>query len=493
MAGDPPGSPAISRVVRPAGAGYGRKVMQDTANPLSTGGAIPPSRRPWILGAVAVYLVIMIVVGWGLTGFYRAARDRLDDTLGQRLLAVAQTLAATSDAQSIFSVTVGDSTGDEAVAALGRRFRDLGAGLDLAEITLSDPDGVVLASTAGSLVPGQKNDYWAIDSDAVDSARAGHPAATRLYTLQGSYLKSAYAPILLEVPELDQPLVAAVITVSGSPDFFDALARLRRGALLTGAAVLVSLLVLGVFLYRIQVALERYRASILRQENLAAMGRMTAGIAHEIRNPLGIIRGAGQHLQEVLAGLGRRDPIADYIPEEVDRLDRILSRYLAFGSEAPTAGETFVAAQVVDKVAHLLAGEFAAGGVDIAVDPLPGVWVRGDPLRLRQTVMNLMLNARDAMTGGGSITVTGTTGNGNLELVIRDEGCGLPAGDPEELFAPFHSRKEKGSGLGLTLSRTIVREMGGDLRLRNRSDGCGSEAIIILPVHEAGAAAPAKE
>ena len=468
-------------------------VMHDTENSSSRGGVVPSSRRPWILGAGAVYLVIMLVVGWGLTGFYRAARDRLDDALGQRLLAVAQTLAATSDARAVFNLTVGDSTGAEVVEKLGRRFRDLGAELDLAEITLSDPDGVVLVSTAGSLVPGQKNDYWAIDSAAIESARAGRPVATRLYALQGSYLKSAHAPVLLEVPELDQPLVAAVVTVSGSPDFFDALARLRRGALLTGAAVLVSLLVLGVFLYRIQLALERYRASILRQENLAAMGRMTAGIAHEIRNPLGIIRGAGQHLQEVLADLGRQDPIADFIPEEVDRLDRILSRYLAFGSESPVAVETFVAAEVVDKVAHLLAGEFDATGVAIAVEPLPRAQVTGDSLRLRQAVMNLMLNARDAMPGGGTVTVTGKAESGKLELIIRDEGCGLPECDPEELFTPFHSRKEKGSGLGLALSRTIVREMGGDLILSNRTDGPGSEATIILPIRGAATAGPAKE
>ncbi len=446
------------------------------------------SRRPWFLGAVLVYVVIMLVVGWGLTGFYGAARERLDEAMGERLLAVAETLAGTSDARSIFHATLGDSSDTASLVVLGQKLAELGSALDLAEITLSDPDGVVLFSTTGSLAAGQKNDYWAIDAAAIESAQAGQAAATKLYALGNSFLKSAHAPILMSAPELDYPLVVAVVTVSGSPDFFDALSSLRRGALLTGGLVFGCLLILGVFLYRIQRALDRYRASILRQENLAAMGRMTAGIAHEIRNPLGIIRGAGQHLQEDLARQGREDPIVDFIPEEVDRLDRILSRYLAFGGSSKTTTEVFAVGPMLEKIVSLLADEFAATGVKMSVAELPETRVQGDPLRLRQVVMNLLLNSRDAMPDGGTITISGYREGKKLQLVVADEGCGLPSGKPEVLFAPFHTRKEKGSGLGLTLARSIVREMGGDLVLHDREGACGAEALITLQVDTSGPA-----
>jgi len=98
--------------------------------------------------------------------------------------------------------------------------------------------------------------------------------------------------------------------------------------LATLAAVLIFLTLVGFFLWQVGRSLERYRASLLRQENFAAMGRMTAGIAHEIRNPLGIIKGAGEHLQRKLTAAGVEDEVAGYISDEVDRLDRILILYV---------------------------------------------------------------------------------------------------------------------------------------------------------------------
>ena len=144
----------------------------------------------------------------------------------------------------------------------------------------------------------------------MDLACQGYAQATRLYRLQDTFQKSAHAPVLLDDPILGEPLVVAIVTVSGSPDFFDALTLLRRGAFATGAAVLVVLVLMGAVLYRLNLAVERYRARVMHQENLAAMGRMTAGIAHEIRNPLGIIRGAGQHLQRVLQDANIDEPVA---------------------------------------------------------------------------------------------------------------------------------------------------------------------------------------
>ena len=444
--------------------------------------------RRWLVWTSLAYLVVIAAVVLGLLGLYRAARDRLDEAMGDRLLAVANALAVTSDARQIFAITLGDSTASAYIDSLSDRLDLIRRLDDLAEVTLCDPDGRILLSTSSGLKAGHTNDFWELDRAAVDLACQGYAQATRLYRLQDTFQKSAHAPILLDDPILGEPLVVAIVTVSGSPDFFDALTLLRRGAFATGAAVLIVLVLMGAVLYRLNVAVEDYRARVMHQENLAAMGRMTAGIAHEIRNPLGIIRGAGQHLQRVLQDAGIEEPVADFIPEEVDRLDQILGGYLAFGSDKAAASEVFDATVIVRRSARLVEPELAETGCRIDLpDDLPGALVAGDPRRLQQVMLNLLLNARDATAGagGGLVALTLTEAGGRVTLTVRDEGLGLAGADRKRLFEPFWTSKEKGSGLGLAMSRKIIEDMGGCLDLRDRDDRTGAVAEVVLPVHQA--------
>jgi signal transduction histidine kinase len=271
--------------------------------------------------------------------------------------------------------------------------------------------------------------------------------------------------------------------VSGSPDFFEALDDLKLGAYVTGVLVLVVLVLMGVFLYQINLALARYRASIMRQESLAAMGRMTAGIAHEIRNPLGIIRGAGEHLQRVLATHGIADDVAAFIPEEVDRLDQILGGYLAFGTDREVAREEFDLSLVVRRSLDLVRGELLAAGVTISVgDDLPAAPVSGDPRRVQQVLLNLLINARDAMPGGGPLTVAVKVAEGYVRVSVTDEGSGVAPEAMDRAFEPFWTSKEKGSGLGLATSRRIMEDMEGGLDLRNRADRPGAVAELWAPL-----------
>lgn len=439
-------------------------------------------RGGWSLWAGVIYVVILAAVTAGLASLYTRSRDRLDEAMGARLLAVAQSLAVMLDQDEIFAASLGDPAAAgyfESISDRLRRAHDLNG---LAEITLSSRDGQVLFSTLPSLVPGAPNDYWELDQGAAKAATAGVGQASKLYRLEETFQKSAYAPVVVGPSLGDDPVVVAVITVSGNPDFFDSLSTLRRAAWITGGAVLLVLVLLGLFLQRIHLSLEHYRASMLRQENLAAMGRMTAGIAHEIRNPLGIIRGTGQHLQRVLSDAGIEDEMAEFIPEEVDRLDRILSGYLAFGTDRPAPAEVFDLARAVGRGVQLLESELAGANVHVELEAAGELPVLGDPRRLQQVILNLVLNARDAMPDGGVIRVLLSREEETARVRVADEGCGLQGSDPERLFEPFTTSKEKGSGLGLALSRRIVEEMGGELWLRERSGG-GVEAALTLPLH----------
>jgi len=455
-----------------------------------------PSRARWLLSGLVVYLAILSAVATGLLYLHRAARDRLDDALGDRLSAIAATAAYLVDGDSLrvwaqdtaeiveaarppapHRAAAADSSESLDFIWLRSRLQQILRDNDLAEVTLCDENERVLISAAGSLRRGDRNVYWDLDRAAVRIAQSGYVAASKLYRAGGIYQKSAHAPVLAA-----DGTVAGVLTVEGNADFFDALATLRRGAFITGAAVLLFLTLMGWLLYRLQANMSRARAAAWRQENLAAMGRMTAGIAHEIRNPLGIIRGSAQHLVTRLRGAGLEDEVAGFIPDEVDRLDRILRGYLAFGAGAPIEAERIDLAQLARRTARLLEGELGASGVRVTIEAGDGLPpVQGDPRRLQQVLMNLLLNARDAMPQGGAVTVALRRDGDAAIVAVTDEGTGLGGVPADQFFAPFRTTKEKGSGLGLAVVRQIVEAHGGAATLRDRADRQGAVAEIRLP------------
>ena len=441
------------------------------------------ARRRWIIRVAPVYAVILLAVALGLGRLYNASRSRLDEAMGDRLLGVASSLAVMVEADRIFALTVGDTSAAAYVDSLAHRIEQVQRRALLADVTLSSPDGIVLLSTSAALKAGQANDYWHLDPAAIDLALDGFAQTTHLYRLQRTYQKSAHAPVTLSDAQPGDGFVVAIVTVSGNPDFFDSLTALRRGAYLTAGAVLLVLVLMGVVLYNIHEAIERYRASILRQENLATLGRMTTGIAHEIRNPLGIIRGAGQHLQRVLDQAGIQDEVAEFIPDEVDRLDHILTGYLALGTDREAVNEVGDLGLIVRRSLRLLADELTAAGIKTELaDGLPEAPVLADPRRLQQVLLNLVLNATDAMDDGGVLTLNLIVRDTKAFLTIADTGQGLGDVGAERLFEPFHTSKEKGSGLGLAISRRIVEEAGGHLTLRNREGGTGAIAALELPL-----------
>lgn len=228
------------------------------------------------------------------------------------------------------------------------------------------------------------------------------------------------------------------------------------------------------------------------RDRLAALGQMAAGLAHEIRNPLGSIKGAAQYLQPVEG----QNPDAstreflDIIVEEVDRLNKIVSQFLDYARPYRGDQSPLDVNDVVRKTLNLVEKERTGSKVEIAIslhDGLPPV--RADAQQLRQVMLNLALNAFDAMPEGGRLQVsTGlrrSTRRGAaaafLEIRFRDDGVGIPPADLRNLFVPFFTTKEKGTGLGLAISQRIIENHGGTIEVRSQA-GSGATFTILLPV-----------
>lgn len=227
---------------------------------------------------------------------------------------------------------------------------------------------------------------------------------------------------------------------------------------------------------------------VRRSERLASLGRLAAGVAHEIRNPLSSIKGFAQYFVKRLSGRDEEQGYAAVMVKEVDRLNRVITDLLDFAGPRETRREPQSLAAIADQALKLLSPDFADRKVEVvkAYEPdLPEVPVDRD--RISQVFINLLLNALESMEAGGEIRIglrrCGTPPG--VEMSVSDTGSGIAEGDLEQLFEPFFSRKKKGTGLGLAIVHQIIESHRGDIRVESRP-GTGTTFRIRLPLNGNG-------
>ncbi len=220
---------------------------------------------------------------------------------------------------------------------------------------------------------------------------------------------------------------------------------------------------------------------LIRADRLAAMGELTAGVAHEVRNPLGVIRASVQLLEDAQCDQERISNAADVIKQEIDRLDKVIKALLDFGRPSkPTLVATNLAEVLEDVV--LFTNRFAKQS-DVyitltASDPLPRV--SGDPDQLKQVFLNLVTNAVQAMdASGGQIKITADGDDDYVIVKVQDNGPGIPFEDLTKVFDPFYTKRSDGTGLGLTIVHRIIDEHDGHIEVDSTSEG--TEFTVTLP------------
>lgn len=228
---------------------------------------------------------------------------------------------------------------------------------------------------------------------------------------------------------------------------------------------------------------------LIRADRLAAMGELTAGIAHEVRNPLGIIRASVQLLEHPDSGPVRAHEAATVIKQEIDRLDRVIKALLDFGRPSkPTLMPTGVRDVLADVVlfTRRFAGQSRVQIEEHYPEGLPKVMVDAD--QLKQVFVNLISNAVQAMeNSGGTIIVAAEAENGFVSVSVTDDGPGIAAEDLSKVFDPFYSTRDEGTGLGLTMVRRIMDEHGGHIEVASEPE-TGTRFTVSLPISQDGEA-----
>ena len=217
-----------------------------------------------------------------------------------------------------------------------------------------------------------------------------------------------------------------------------------------------------------------------RADRLSTLGELSAGLAHEIRNPLGSIRGTAEILKDGVAPDDPRHEFAEILVKEVDRLNLVLENFLRFARQTPREGGTLNLNAVVREVLDLTRRQAERSNVTVVVrlaelPPLPG-----DSGQLRQALLNLVLNALQAMPAGGQLDVATRRADGWAEVMIADTGPGIAAGEEARIFKTFVTTRPDGTGLGLPISQRIVASHGGQITVAS-SPGSGATFTVAIP------------
>jgi signal transduction histidine kinase len=247
--------------------------------------------------------------------------------------------------------------------------------------------------------------------------------------------------------------------------------------------------------------LHQSQLAVLRAEQLAALGQLAAGLAHELRNPLTTIKILVQTAAEADPATGLRGRDLTILDDELARLERSLQRFLDFAKPPTLERQRFDLREMIGPILELISARAARQGVTLCYDP-PGesILLDADREHIRQVVLNLLLNALDALPRGGRIRVgldpagpppaaalpaepakPADPGRGWVRIRVADNGPGLPAELGGRIFDPFVSTKETGLGLGLAICRRIAETHGGEITAANGPDG-GAVFEVCLPV-----------
>jgi hypothetical protein len=228
---------------------------------------------------------------------------------------------------------------------------------------------------------------------------------------------------------------------------------------------------------------EELERRLVQADKLSSIGLLAAGVAHEVNTPLAVISTYAQMLAKQISGDAQKAPLLEKIARQTFRASEIVNSLLNFSRTSPTELAPLDLSKIVRETLTLVEHQLTASGIQTELtleDSLPRI--RGNSGKLQQVLLNLFLNARDAMESGGRLTVATASRDGLVRLSVKDSGTGIAPENLARVFDPFFTTKgaRKGTGLGLSVSYGIVREHGGDIEVESEP-GQGARFLLSFP------------
>ena len=469
-------------------------------------------RVPILAKLLGAYLVpaVATFIGFGVVAHW-VARRTLEDELGRRLTSIAAAAAAQIGDENIALLAAGDEE-TRTYRNLQRRLGELANETGAARIYVFARDGTSRADTRTGVPIGER--YYTLDAWQSELRRVfgGTPVSSVLFRARdGSFYKSGFAP--LRDPS---GAIAYAVGVDGAASLYEQLAGFRRTLFAVGAIGALAIVALSIFVARLLArpirrlarAAERMGRGdlddpILRETNdeigLVAdtmdqmreqlrarderMQMMLAGIAHEVRNPLGGLELYAGLLRDDLAGDAEKLAHVQRIDRELSRLKIIVNDFLEYARRPKPTVAACNVADLLSEVRDIAVAAAQPRNVRVQMQLASDTpRVAGDEGQLRRALVNLAHNAVQACAddGSGEVTLGCARADGEVLVTVRDTGAGIDPDILAKIWTPFYTTKQSGTGLGLAFVRDIARDHGARLAV-DSAPGRGTTFTLALP------------
>jgi signal transduction histidine kinase len=463
--------------------------------------------RHQLFVALVVPAVLVVALTAALADV--VARRALEEALGERLVSIAQSGATLVGAQ-VLLLERGEDDFRSKKNALSK-LNALREATGVERILIVRLEGAqAIVDTTDELKIGDEYTRARFDATELEAIARGSGIASVLFEgPDGRPYKTGYAPLRDD----EGAKIQAFVAVNARASFYDAIDELRRTlAIITlvGFAGLIALALLvakrvSVPLSALSSAAERIGQGKLDTEipsdgpeeavvlsttmrsmtrSLAArdeeLQMMLAGIAHEVRNPLGGIELFGGLLREDLEDGDPRRKHVDKILKELGTLARVVNDFLDFARRTKPAPRLTDLRDLLEEVVSLAAKDARTHEVEITLDASKDVAAELDPEAIKRAVLNLVRNGIQAVPKGGKVRVSARRAAGRIQISVEDDGPGIPAEKRAEIFTPFYTTKQKGTGLGLALVKKTIDAHHGAIHV-GEAEGGGAKLTIELP------------
>lgn len=439
------------------------------------------TRKSTIWIAATGVLALLIGINIGYRYILADLRLTIDDQIGAHLGGLAESFASTLDPETVQRATTrGEIFSPEDFLRLWNTTRAFTLANNLVSVTLLDSLwNDKLSDDPGAAGPSINA---LLDREGMGIVHAGLPWVSATYQWEDNYYRSAAAPIIDTISDR----IVAIVRLEADAQYFEPLDRLNiLGWWIHSLSAVFAAALTGLFVWN-GVRSRRWEQQLLHSEKLIGLGRLAATIAHDIKNPLGIIKATAQrltHLENRSATPSEdRLKLLRFIPEETDRLDRILGGYLRIAD--PKSSEP-VPVNVEDSLSQWLESVKTSGGPDTHPFELtmqPTGPILADPDSPRQVVINLVCNAVDASPPDAPITIRWEPVDERFaRLTVADRGPGIPRKHRQRIFEPFYTTKSQGSGLGLYAVQMLVERDDGRIEVSDNPGG-GTRFTVSWPL-----------